>query len=131
MVFGHNLQHMAPFEILEAGFCTVFRRASFWFSVPGVKSGPGSRIGHGLGLAALGSPKGKYFCGRMVLPQGGTGGPKGGMDSRGVATPLGRPVPPKPTLEKLVYRDFHFFPLALALGPCLGPVGALNLFQSY
>ena len=85
---------------------------------------PGSRIGHGLGLAALGSPKGKYFCGRMVLPQGGTGGPKGGMDSRGVATPLGRPVPPKPTLEKWVYRDFPFFPVspwALARA-CVGPV---------
>ena len=39
MVFGHNLHHMAPFEILEAGFCTVFRRASFWFLVPGVKFG--------------------------------------------------------------------------------------------
>ena len=32
MVFGHNLDHMAPFATLEAGFCTVFRRASF----PGV-----------------------------------------------------------------------------------------------
>ena len=39
MVFGHNLHLMAPFEILEAGFCTVFRRASFWFLVPGVKFG--------------------------------------------------------------------------------------------
>ena len=90
---------------------------------------PGSRIGHGLGLAALGSPKGKYFCGRMVLPQGGTGGPKGGMDSRGVATPLGRPVPPKPTLEKWVYRDFPFFPVspwALARA-CVGPVWALAM----
>ena len=36
IVFGHNLHHMAPFEILEAGCCTCFRRASFWFSVPWV-----------------------------------------------------------------------------------------------
>ena len=34
------------------------------------------------------------------------------MDSRGVATPLGRPVPPEPTMEKLVYRDFPFFPVS-------------------
>ena len=35
MVFGNNLHHMAPFGILEAGFCMVFRPASFWFLVPG------------------------------------------------------------------------------------------------
>ena len=35
MVLGHNLHHMAPFGILEAGFCMVFRPASFWFLVPG------------------------------------------------------------------------------------------------
>ena len=37
MVSGHNLHHMAPFRILEAGFCMVFRRASFWLLVPGTK----------------------------------------------------------------------------------------------
>ena len=31
MVFGHNLHHMAPFGILEAGFYIVCRRASFRF----------------------------------------------------------------------------------------------------
>ena len=49
------------------------------------------------------------------------------MDPRGVATPLGRPVPPKPTLEKWVYRDFPFFPLALAWAlawACVAPVWA-------
>ena len=35
MVFGRNLHLMAPFEFLEAGFCTEFRRASFVFSCPG------------------------------------------------------------------------------------------------
>ena len=34
MFFGHNLHHMQPFGILEAGFCMVFRCASFWFWVP-------------------------------------------------------------------------------------------------
>ena len=46
MVFGHNLHHMAPFGILEAGFCMVFRCASFWLLVPGTHCwtpGPKSR----------------------------------------------------------------------------------------
>ena len=34
MVFGPNLHLMAPFELLEAGFCTEFRHASFVFSRP-------------------------------------------------------------------------------------------------
>ena len=36
MVFGHNLRYMAPFDFSRAGFCMVFRRASFVFSCPGV-----------------------------------------------------------------------------------------------
>ena len=36
MVFGHNLHLMAPFEILEAGFCTEFWRAYFCFYAPGL-----------------------------------------------------------------------------------------------
>ena len=31
MVFGHNLRYMAPFDVSRAGFCMVFRRASFVF----------------------------------------------------------------------------------------------------
>ena len=31
MVFGHNLHLMAPFELIPAGFCIIFRRASFSF----------------------------------------------------------------------------------------------------
>ena len=34
-LFGHNLHHMAPFGILEAGFCMVFRPASSFFFCPG------------------------------------------------------------------------------------------------
>ena len=52
MVFGHNLHHMAPFEFLEAGFCMVFRRASFVFSCPGVDFGAAGQI--------LGAP-GRHF----------------------------------------------------------------------
>ena len=39
MVFGHNLHHVAPFEIPRAGFCMVFQRASFVFSCPGADFG--------------------------------------------------------------------------------------------
>ena len=48
MVFGHNLHLMAPFEFLAAGFCMVFRRASFLFLGPGADVGvPGRILGPG------------------------------------------------------------------------------------
>ena len=40
MVFGHNLQHMAPFGIPTTGFGTVFRHAHLLFSGSGVIFGP-------------------------------------------------------------------------------------------
>ena len=40
MFFGHNLHLMAPFELIPAGFCIIFRRASFMFLDTGAKSGP-------------------------------------------------------------------------------------------
>ena len=36
IVFGHNLQHMAPFAIPNTRFCMVFQRASLFFSCPGM-----------------------------------------------------------------------------------------------
>ena len=44
MVFGHNLRYMAPFDFSRAGFCMVFRRASFVFSCPGMDLGGRGRI---------------------------------------------------------------------------------------
>ena len=44
MVFGHNLRYMAPFDFSRAGFCMVFRRASFVFSCPGTDFGGRGRI---------------------------------------------------------------------------------------
>ena len=44
MVFGHNLRYMAPFDFSRAGFCMVFRRASFVFSCPGTDFGGPGRI---------------------------------------------------------------------------------------
>ena len=40
MVFGHNLQHMAPFGIPTSGFCMVFQYGSLIFSTPGPILGP-------------------------------------------------------------------------------------------
>ena len=34
MVFGLNLQHMAPFRVPTTGFCMVFRHATLVFSTP-------------------------------------------------------------------------------------------------
>ena len=44
MVFGHNLCYMAPFDFSRAGFCMVFRRASFVFSCPGADFGAQDQI---------------------------------------------------------------------------------------
>ena len=44
MVFGHNLRYMAPFDFSRAGFCMVFRRASFVFSCPGADFGAQDQI---------------------------------------------------------------------------------------
>ena len=44
MVFGHNLRYMAPFDFSRAGFCMVFRHASFVFSCPGTDLGGRGRI---------------------------------------------------------------------------------------
>ena len=43
MVFGHNLQHMAPFAMLTTAFCMVFRGAFLIFS------GSGARFSRALG----------------------------------------------------------------------------------
>ena len=44
MVFGHNLRYMAPFDFSRAGFCMVFRRASFVFSCLGTDFGGRGQI---------------------------------------------------------------------------------------
>ena len=80
MVLGHNLHHMAPFSILEAGFCMIFRRASFMFSVPGARFGTlGPKNWPGLGLGPFwsknGGPKKTLFCGRKISPGEITGVP--------------------------------------------------------
>ena len=106
MVFGHNLHHMAPFGILEAGFCMVFRPASFWFLVPGTRFWTpepkfGSRIwklGSGWPGEVLGGKMGvgkTWFCGGMDSKMEIRGFPVTQMDCMVPRRPLGKPVSPK------------------------------------
>ena len=53
---------------------------------------------------------GKWFCGRMALPQGFRGHPQGEMDSKAVANPLGVPKSPQTHLGKIFSRGFPIFP---------------------
>ena len=56
MVFGHNLQHMAPFGIPTSGFCMVFQYGSLIFSTPEPIFGtPDPRSGSGRVPAGLGT----------------------------------------------------------------------------
>ena len=102
MVFGHNLRYMAPFDFSRAGFCMVFRRASFVFSCPG-------RVWEaGVGFLDLGSTfwpgdqKGhkkwsrkKLFCGGMILWWGFKGIHPAQMNSMVPGTHMGRLLCPK------------------------------------
>ena len=106
MVFGHNLHHIASFGILEAGFCMVFRSASFWFLVPGSHFGSlepkfGSRIwrlGSGRPGEVLGGNMevGKTsFCAGMDSKMEIRGFPVTQMDCMAPKRPLGKPVFPQ------------------------------------
>lgn len=46
MVWGHSLQHMAPFGALTTGFCMVFDSPTFIVLTPDpVLGGPGQGLG--------------------------------------------------------------------------------------
>ena len=64
MVFGHNLRYMAPFDFSRAGFCMVFRRASFVFSCRRTDFGGWDRI---LDLQVNISARGLFWAPKMVL----------------------------------------------------------------
>ena len=139
MVLGHNLQHMAPFEILEAGFCTVFRRASFWFSVPGVKSGtPDPGLGTGWAWRLWDPPRGSTFVEGWFSHKGERGGPKGEW-ILGAWRPLwAGPFPLNPPWKNgfTGISPFSQFPpgpwpgpVWALCGPCVGPVW--DLFGPY
>ena len=103
MVLGYNLHHMAPFGILEAGFCMVFRCASFWFWAPGVHFGtPDPNFGPGICPSwpgkVLGPKMGvgkKWFSLGMVPKLEIRGFPATRMDCMVPRRPLGKPISPQ------------------------------------
>ena len=124
MFFGHNLHHVAPFGILEAGFCMVFRRASFCCLVPGThfwtpepKFGPRIwKLGPGWAGEVLGSKMGTrktWFCEGMVSKLDIMGFPATRMDCMVPRRPLGKPVSPKTPLKNGSPR---LFPISGNLG---------------
>ena len=52
MVFGHNLQHMAPFGVLTIAFCMVFQGTTLRFSAPGQILAPGADFSLGFKIWA-------------------------------------------------------------------------------
>ena len=70
MVFGHNLRYMAPFDFSRAGFCMVFRRASFVFSCLGTDFGGQGRIfGPGVNILARGPFWGQKWGPKKIVLQ--------------------------------------------------------------
>ena len=56
MIFGRNLQHMAPFGMPTSGFCMVFQCTTLVFSAPGGHFGiPDPRFGSWRAPAGLGT----------------------------------------------------------------------------
>ena len=146
MLFRHNLHHMAPFGILEAGFCMVFRCASFSFWAPGTHFGtPGPKIGPGIWKLGPGWPgevfgpnmgvEKTWFCEGMVSKIGIMGFPATRMDCMVPRRPLGKPVSPQTHL-KMVPSTFPYFGKFGEGPPCppcvspMGPLWALSLSNS-
>ena len=129
MVLGHNLHHMAPFDFSRAGFCMELRRASFYFSCPGVElGGPGSDFGSPRSTfwpgdafgSILGSRK-TYFCEEVTLWWGYREIPSAQMNSMVPGTHLGVLVCPKTSLFNY-FVGISSFPGKLQVAPCGLPV---------
>ena len=107
MVFGHNLQHMAPFGIPNTGFCMVFRHANLLFSGSGMIFGSQDpefvprmcRLGWGPFWAKNGARK-KMVLWKKWFPNGRFGKQKGGNEAEGIRTHMGRPLSPRPRPKK-------------------------------
>ena len=119
MCLGPKLHGMAPFEALDAGFCTEFRRASFVFSSPGADFGsPGRKLGPpgqilgfpgrhcGTGTL-LGSQK-RYFCEERIFWWGCRGIRPAQMNCMVPRTHMGRLLCPKPCFFKDFCVISHF-----------------------
>ena len=140
MVFGSNLHLMAPFEALEAGFCTEFCCASFVFSRPGAdlgspgrKLGPPSQIwgfpGRHCGTETfLGSPK-RYFCEERIFWWGCRGIRPAQMNCMVPRTHMGRLLCPKPYFF-IFFCVIPHFPEKMGRPPAQLPGVSLSFFSS-
>ena len=109
MVFGHNLRYMAPFDFSRAGFCMVFRRASFVFSCPGTDFEAQDRI---LDLQVNILARGpfwhqkkvptKLFCGGMISWWGFRGIHPAQINSMVTRSHMGRLLCPKTLLKNKI-----------------------------
>ena len=135
---------MAPFGILEAGFCMVFRCASFRFLVPGThfwtpepKFGPGIwKFGPGWPGEVFGPNMGvgkTWFCEGMVSKLEIMGFPAAQMDCMVPRRPLGKPVFPQPPFKNGFPRLSQFWeiwgrppvPPVYPLWALCGPIGPI------
>ena len=116
MVLGHNFDHMAPFGILEAGFCMAFRRASFSFWAPGaVFWNPDPNLDPrfqnwlptrpGRGFEQVWGPPKTWFCGGLVFKIEIMGFPATQMNCMVHRRPLGEPVSPQTPLKNSLPRN--------------------------
>ena len=112
MVFGPNLQHMAPFGVPTTVFCMVFRHATLVFSTPGAIFGtPIPDLDPGWAgdvFCPKMGPGKRWFCGRNGPPWGCTGFCKRGMDCMVPRRPLGKAVSPQ-TLPENHFLDLPGF----------------------
>ena len=135
-VVCHNLHNMAPFYFSRAGFCMVFRRASFVFHAQGQIFEP--RIGFWISRSTfwpgdLFGPKKwsrkNMFCGGMILWWGFRGIPPAQMNSMVPGTHMGRLLCPKPSLFNY-FVGISSFPGKLQVAPVpsllslVGPLAA-------
>ena len=99
MVWGHNLQHMAPFGALTNAFCMVFQPATLIFLTPDpIFEAPGQGLGHrrpgGPFWAQNGGPKNMILW-RDWSPTRFPRIFQGGMVSMLPRNPLGVPISPQ------------------------------------
>ena len=123
MVFGHTLQHMAPFGIPTTGFCMVFQHATLIFSTTGPILGPQDLdLGSGWAGDLFGpkiGPEKAWFRGGNGPPWGFRGIRARGMDCMVPRRPLGKPISPQ-TLPETHFTGIFPFP-----GKMPGPPWAL------
>ena len=137
MVWGHNLQHMAPFEALTSGFCMVFQPATLIFlTLDPIFGAPGQGLGprrpRGPFRAQKGGPENMILW-RDWSPTRFTGICCEGNGFYGTQEPFGCARFPPNTSRQGFYRDFPQTRKFQGFGPLGGlpivPLWAIGLLQ--